>query len=958
MSSTAVGRTDDLAEMEDLDQPALLEELKARFNRDVIYTYVGEILVSVNPFKMIDGLYTSEMMSKYRSVPDKAALSPHVYATAATAYSNMVGSKKDQVCVISGESGAGKTEAAKRFVQQLVNVSQGAEFEGLEEKLLELNPVLEAFGNAKTKFNNNSSRFGKYTSVMFNNKGQVKGAEMIEYLLEKSRVTGQGDGEQNFHIFYLFFQGYASSPEYEAGDCNDHTYLMGNEDACACAMDGPDGGGFAVTHEELMTCFKVVGFTTDQTDDIFHTLSGIVNLGNIEFTGPGGEEDGDAEIDSGSKSALDIVSNQLGVDEHTLEMALTVQNLKLPGGEEVERKLQVPQAEDVRDATAKAVYSKLFSWIFKTCNDELTQKGSRQAADDTKMGILDIFGFENFDVNSLEQMCINLTNEQLQWYFNEFIFAMEEKDYTEEGIDFSQITYDKNEPLLDLIMFTEGRVEKGLLGVLDEQAFVPKATDTTLVMKFHELGKGHQDYERPRGNENKFTLNHYAGKVQYSADGPDPSTDAGGFLYKNRDTLAVDVVGGLRLASNELVKLMFGGEGGGGGRGGGKKKRGKVEAKGRMRQSIKHARASLAKKVKVTLASTFKKSLLSLKENLLSSQPHFIRTIKPNHSKLPLEFDARIEAKDGVDGLVYRQLSYTGMLETIRIRKQGYPSRPKFKDFVYRYKVLGFPCRADVPGTAQSCRQILEKAGVDSYQVGKTKVFLKDKHAGELNQAMAPFSNAASILSKYCRGFAARSKYGELLAEKRAQDVAVADFCTRAEKLGSGFRDVVESLCEEDDDKHPRQFEAPPPLPTKAKGKGKKKSGRMNRAASVKWFKEEQKDQVTEDDGGFADWFHGIISRHDAEKLLGSQQSGAFLIRVAESRFGYSLSLMFNGRCKHFMIDQNDEQRYLVVGNDRTFPSLNEVVSFHSKHPVTDDGDTLIKACEVEGPREDLNELT
>jgi myosin-3 len=247
-------------------------------------------------------------------------------------------------------------------------------------------------------------------------------------------------------------------------------------------------------------------------------------------------------------------------------------------------------------------------------------------------------------------------------------------------------------------------------------------------MKCHELGKGHPDYKRPRGNENTFTLNHYAGKVEYYADGPDPSTDAGGFLYKNRDTLAVDVVGTLRLASNDLVNGLFGGEGGGAG--GTKKKRGRAD----MRKSIKHARASQGKTQKVTLASTFKKSLLALKENLLSSQPHFIRTIKPNHNKLPHDFDARIAANDGEDGLVYRQLSYTGMLETIRIRKQGYPSRPKFKDFVYRYKVLGFPCRADVKGSAQSCRQILEKAGVDSYQVGKTKVFLKDKHAGELNQ--------------------------------------------------------------------------------------------------------------------------------------------------------------------------------------------------------------------------------
>lgn len=949
----AVGMTDDLAEMEDLDQPALLAELQARFKRDVIYTYVGEILVSVNPFKMIDGLYSAEKMSQYRSVVDKGMLQPHVFATASMAYQDMIGNKSNQVCVISGESGAGKTEAAKRFVQQLVNVSQGAEYEGLEEKLLELNPVLEAFGNAKTKFNNNSSRFGKYTSIVFNSKGQVKGAEMIEYLLEKSRVTGQGEDEQNFHIFYLFFQGLKDNADYQAGDIADHTYLMGNDEACDYAMAGPGGGGFAVTHPELIKCFEVVGFTQDMQDDIFHTLSGIVSLGDIEFTGPGGDEDGDAQLSAESKDPISVVCHQLGLDEHTLEEAFTVEHLKLPGGEEVERKLQVPKAEDVRDATAKVLYEKLFSWIVKTCNDQLTSSKVRPAGDDVRMGILDIFGFENFEHNSLEQMCINLTNEQLQWYFNEFIFAMEEKDYTAEGIDFSQIQYDKNEPLLDLIMYTEGKAINGLFGVLDEQAWVPKATDTTLIMKFHEMGKSHKDYDRPKSNENKFTLVHYAGRVEYTADGLDPTSDAGGFLYKNRDTLAVDVVGALRISENELVKLLFGGEKGGKGGGRGKK-RGKVEAKGRMRQSIKHARASIAKKAKKTLASGFKASLLSLKENLLSSQPHFIRTVKPNHEKTDGLFDARMEATDGEDGLVMRQLSYTGMLETIRIRKQGYPSRPKFKDFVYRYKVLGFPCRAQVAPTAESCRQILSRAGVDEYQVGKTKVFLKDKHAGELNAAMAPFSEAAAMLSKYCRGFAARAKYGELVAAKRAQDAEIASFCNKIERDGAGCRDVIESLCEEDAEKHPRVFDAVPALPKK---KSKKKGGRMNRAASVKWFKEEQADQVTEDDGGFADWFHGIITRHDAEGLLKGQKSGTFLIRVAESRFGYSLSLMFNGRCKHFMIDQNDQDRYLVVGNDRTFPSLNEVVAFHSKHPVTDDGDTLTAACPVTGPRADLAEL-
>jgi len=927
------GQTDNLADMENLDEDTLHNELRVRFNTQKVYTYVGEILVVTNPFEFFPDLYSSAKMSQYRGIGDKSKLPPHVFATADLAYATMAASGKDQVCVISGESGAGKTEAAKKFVMQLVNVSNGAEFEGLESKLIEVNPVLEAFGNAKTQYNNNSSRFGKYTSVKFNSKGQVKGAEMTEYLLEKSRVVAQSDNEQNFHVFYLMFQGKSSDASLALGDIFDHRYLESNDQACGFAKKGPSAGGFAVTYQELDECLKIIGFDSQKTEDMFKTLSGIVQLGDLEFEG----EDESKLCSDGA--ILTNCCDQFGIDEHQLELAMTRQ-VNVIRGEEVERKLRLEQAEDVRDATAKTVYTRLFSWVVKTCNEQLQRSDAPKLPDDTTMGILDIFGFENFAKNSLEQLCINLTNEQLQWYFNEFIFAMELKEYAAEGITGKNITYEKNEPLLDLLMYAK---PLGLLGIIDEESNFPKATDSSMITKFHAAFKSEKDYTAPRGNADEFTLRHYAGDVKYDGDG---------FLEKNRDTLAVDVVGALRISENELIKGLFGGEEKSGGRKGKRGKQDKGNARNKMRQSIKHARSSMAKKPTKTVAAMFKQQLLALKENLLAAEPHFIRCVKPNHQKVAKIFD---------DDLVLKQLRYCGMLETTRIRREGYSSRPLFADFVRRYKVLGFPCAASVNETASSCRQILEKAGVEGFEVGKTKVFMRYFHADELNGKLEPFTVAATQLSKYCRGFTGRSKYGALVTAKRKQDADVAAFCEGLERGCDGKIMEFEALVEEDE-KRPKEgpgslgFEKPKEAPRKKSGK----RGKMGRAASVKWFKEveAEKGSGKTDDGGFADWFHGIISRTDAEALLKSQKSGTFLIRVAETRFGYSLSMMFQGRCKHFMIDQRSEDdRYIVVGNDRTYPSLNDIVDFHQKHPVTDDGDKLEFPCPTSGPRDDLDEL-
>jgi len=938
------GATDNLAELENLDEKTLLDELKIRFKRDCIYTYVGEILVTVNPFKWIPGLYDPDKMRAYSQIGDKNRLTPHVYAVSDIAFNTMRTGSKDQCCVISGESGAGKTEAAKLFIKQLVQVSNGAEFDGLESKLLEVNPILEAFGNAKTQYNNNSSRFGKFISVKFNREGSIRGAEMTEYLLEKSRVVYHTELEQTFHIFYLLFNGYGKDPRFQLRDISEYRFTDSNRDAC----DSIDGEHFTSMTKELESAFDVVGFTPEQREDLFKLLSGVLHLGEIQF-----QNEDMSEIAS-SPELLTVVCDQLSIDEDALELALT-RSIQIIRGEETERRLRLEQAEDCRDATAKAIYNRAFSWLVNACNSQLGAMTIKAQAGDTAMGILDIFGFECFDTNSFEQLCINLTNEQLQWYFNEHIFAMELAEYAKEGINGKDITYENNEPLLNLILGGGGRL--GLLGILDEESNFPKASDTTMILKFHEAFKGQKDYTRPRGNEEIFTLSHYAGKVTY---------DGFGFLEKNRDTLAVDVVGALRLSENNLVKVLFGGEdaakgrGGGGGKKKGARMRGDPKVnQGRMRQSIKHARASLAKKKQRTVAAVFKTSLAELMEVLKASEPHFIRCVKPNHEKASDLFE---------DELVTKQLRYTGMLETTRIRREGYASRPLFADFVQRYKVLGFPCRQEVRANADACRQILKAAGINGFEVGKTKVFMRYYHADELNGKLEPYIAAATLLSRYCRGFTARSKYGALVEAKNAQDATVMSFCSAAERNCQGVRDVMHALIDEDG-KRPADFwsnRGPEAAPSLAKRQykentksGRKKKGGMNRAASVKWFKETEaaKGSGMEEGGGFAKWFHGIITRHEAEGLLKGQPSGTFLIRVAESRFGYSLSLMFKNRCKHFMIDQDADTRYLVVGNDRTFPSLNEVVAFHSQHPVTDDGDTLLIPCPTDGPRDDLAEL-
>lgn len=948
-----------MTELENLNEQSLLGELHMRYKRNVIYTYVGEILVAMNPFKKIDGIYSNQKMTEYDAIGDRAARPPHIFAVSDSAFATMCanppGRLANQVCVISGESGAGKTESAKLFVKQVIYLSsksgamasdgEGGKAKGLEEKIVQLNPLLEAFGNAQTLMNDNSSRFGKFIELRFSPNHSVTGVLMYEYLLEKSRVVSQGPGEQNFHVFYLVYAGLAGGDKekYQLTNPADHRFINGNPQALA-KINSPL---FKEMNKELLDCMKIVGFSDEDVENILHLLAGVLHIGDLEF---GGDEI--SAVVSGDDQ-VEKVCGQLGVELLALKEALTT-STTIVRGEPVVKQYKPTESDDVRDASAKALYGRVFTYIVKKCNEMLGPKQKKLQPGEKTIGILDIFGFECFKDNSLEQLLINLANEQLQYFFNNHIFKMELDEYAREGIDGSKIVFEDNQPLLDMILSKP----LGLLSICDEEALFPKGTDTSMVEKLHQnMTSQAKYYERPRGNENKFSINHYAGKVPYNADG---------FLEKNRDSLAMDVISIFRLSENNLVRALFGAddEDTKNAKKGGKSraKSNAADVKKKLRQSVKKVAKEQEKVKRTTVGAAFKVSLEELMMEMSEAAPHFVRCIKPNMQKVPDTFDGE---------LVTKQLRYTGMLETTRIRKEGYAYRPTFADFVERYKLLGFGMSTSPPPTDQTCRRIMEKSKIEGFQVGKSKVFLRYFHQDMLNELLRPFPTSATTMAKVCRGMVARHKVGRLRAEAAKQRTVMEAMFTKIEKTSGDLSTVQSSLVEEDTARPHDFFKKADLADTKdahmkkfAKSIKKQiaKEGGISRAASVRWFKEVEmkKGAGMKGKGNFEEWFHGIITRKDAEALLRETAAGTFLVRVAESRFGYSLShcVEEGGRIKHYMIDQTPDGQYLVVGNRKLFPSLNELVAYHYDHKiVASDPVALVASCGQIGEHNDTAEF-
>uniref|UniRef100_A0A2I3N8E0 non-specific serine/threonine protein kinase n=1 Tax=Papio anubis TaxID=9555 RepID=A0A2I3N8E0_PAPAN len=691
---------DDLVNLEVLDEDTIIHQLQKRYADLLIYTYVGDILIALNPFQNLS-IYSPQFSRLYHGVK-RASNPPHIFASADAAYQCMVTLSKDQCIVISGESGSGKTESAHLIVQHLTFLGK-ANNQTLREKILQVNSLVEAFGNACTAINDNSSRFGKYLEMMFTPTGVVMGARISEYLLEKSRVIKQAAGEKNFHIFYYIYAGLHHQKklsDFRLPEEKPPRYIA--DETGRVMHDITSKESYRRQFEAIQHCFRIIGFTDKEVHSVYRILAGILNIGNIEFAAISSQHQTD-KSEVPDAEALQNAASVLCISPEELQEALT-SHCVVTRGETIIRANTVDRAADVRDAMSKALYGRLFSWIVNRINTLLQpDKNICSAEDGMNVGILDIFGFENFQRNSFEQLCINIANEQIQYYFNQHVFALEQMEYQNEGIDAIPVEYEDNRPLLDMFL----QKPLGLLALLDEESRFPQATDQTLVDKFEDNLRC-KYFWRPKGVELCFGIQHYAGKVLY---------DASGVLEKNRDTLPADVVVVLRTSENKLLQQLF------------SIPLTKTGNLAQTRARITVASRSLpphfsAGKAKVdtlevirhpeettnmkrqTVASYFRYSLMDLLSKMVVGQPHFVRCIKPNDDREALQFSRE---------RVLAQLRSTGILETVSIRRQGYSHRILFEEFVKRAH--------QTPLAVQSCVAIL-KSRLDHWVLGK-KVFLK-----------------------------------------------------------------------------------------------------------------------------------------------------------------------------------------------------------------------------------------
>ncbi|KAK2514410.1 Myo7b [Columba guinea] len=711
--SSAQG-VEDMIRLGDLHEAGMVHNLLIRHQEHKIYTYTGSILVAVNPYQLLP-LYTVDQIRLY-SNKRIGELPPHVFAIADNCYFNMKRNKRDQCCVISGESGAGKTESTKLILQFLAAIS--GQHSWIEQQILEANPILEAFGNAKTIRNDNSSRFGKYIDIHFNHNGVIEGARIEQFLLEKSRVCRQAPEERNYHIFYCMLMGMNTEQKkmLNLGTASEYTYLtMGNCMSCDSRNDAKD-------YAHIRSAMKILMFSDSEHWDISKMLAAILHLGNVEFEAAVYDNlDCSDVMDSPHFS---IATKLLEVDSSELRNSLT--NLSIiVRGESVSRPLNIIQAADGRDAFVKGIYGRIFLWIVNKINSAIFNPTSQKPKDRRQsIGLLDIFGFENFSNNSFEQLCINIANEHLQQFFVHHVFKLEQEEYLAENITWRNIDFTDNHQALEVIALKP----MNIISLIDEESKFPKGTDATMLVKINSLHGKSNIYIPPRSvHDTKFGINHFAGVVFYE------SKD---FLEKNRDTLSANVMQVVHSSKNKFLKEIF-----------------QVETTPPTlgRGTIRHLGADQAYK--------------SL------SQCGFLLSRTSGHGQL---FDRE---------LCIKQLRYSGMMETIQIRKSGYPIRYTFEEFFERYRVLlPWSLREQLKNDArQSCISISEAVlGKDeSWQAGKTKIFLKDHHDTVLElQRQNILTDKVLLIQKVMRGLkdSQQSKvmlgFGRLQAMYRSRQLA------------------------------------------------------------------------------------------------------------------------------------------------------------------------------------------
>ncbi|KAF0901741.1 hypothetical protein E2562_006207 [Oryza meyeriana var. granulata] len=680
----AAGGVDDMTKLSYLHEPGVLQNLATRYELNEIYTYTGNILIAVNPFQRLPHLYDPHMMQQYKGAPF-GELSPHVFAVADVAYRAMINEGRSNSILVSGESGAGKTETTKMLMRYLAYLGGRAATEGrtVEQQVLESNPVLEAFGNAKTVRNNNSSRFGKFVEIQFDKQGRISGAAVRTYLLERSRVCQISDPERNYHCFYLLCAAPQEEVEkYKLGNPKTFHYL--NQSNCYELV------GVSDAHEYLATrrAMDIVGISTQEQDAIFRVVAAILHIGNIEFA-KGKEVDSSVLKDDKSKFHLDTTAELLMCDPGALEDALCKRVMVTPE-EVIKRSLDPYNATVSRDGLAKTIYSRLFDWLVDKINSSIGQDANSKSL----IGVLDIYGFESFKLNSFEQFCINYTNEKLQQHFNQHVFKMEQEEYTKEQIDWSYIEFVDNQDVLDLIEKKPG----GVIALLDEACMFPKSTHETFSQKLYQTFQKHKRFVKPKLSRTDFTICHYAGEVLYQSDQ---------FLDKNKDYVVAEHQELLSASKCSFISGLF---------------------PPLPEETSKSSKFS-------SIGARFKQQLQALMETLNSTEPHYIRCVKPNNVLKPAIFE---------NVNVMQQLRCGGVLEAIRISCAGYPTRRTFYEFLHRFGILAQEALEGNCDEKVACKRILEKKGLVGFQIGKTKVFLRAGQMAELDARRTEVLGAAA----------------------------------------------------------------------------------------------------------------------------------------------------------------------------------------------------------------------
>uniref|UniRef100_A0A5S6R0E2 Myosin motor domain-containing protein n=1 Tax=Trichuris muris TaxID=70415 RepID=A0A5S6R0E2_TRIMR len=708
MHPTSVQGVENTVELVDMHEAAVLRNLAVRFSEKMIYTYASSILISINPYQQLP-IYSADLLRLYRG-RRIGELPPHVFAMAEGALCHVLSERQNSCITISGESGSGKTETAKLVLQYLaVASSRPGRRTWIEEQILEANPVLEVFGNAKTCRNDNSSRFGRYTDICFDGEGTMESARVEQYLLEKSRVVSHTLHERNFHVFYCLLAGLSAS-ELAALDLERdpmcYYYLNQGREA---VVDGRDD---ASDFDELCAAMKVLYFSDVEINSIFFLLAAVLHLGNIRYSATAINNHEATEIKNATAALK--VAKILQVDQVKLVNALTTRTITTKD-ESVVTSMSAEQSLDARDALAKGLYGRLFTCIVEKINLAL-RRNKDQTGKGGSIGILDIYGFEQVARNSFEQLCINYASETLQQFFIRHIFKFEQEEYAREQIDWTPIDYADNYAVLDLIAHRSCNV----FGLLDEECIMPNGTDTGFLAKSHQSFARNPHYVKPKSDlSSTFTVIHYTGPVTYHVKG---------FVEKNRESFSKDLLEVVRCSKLPMLYSLF--------------------AQELQCDSVGH------RSLKVSAVCQFRKSLEALMCQLDQRKPFFIRCIKPNDLKEPMLFDRT---------LCYEQLLCLGVMDTIRIRKSGYPVRHKFASFVARYKVLlsnldFLQWKNDCWVADQVCQGLFGPPG--DYQLGRTRVFLKDGAALLLEQRRDKLLRMkAVVVQKVIRGWMFRQRY-------------------------------------------------------------------------------------------------------------------------------------------------------------------------------------------------------